>query len=75
MLKFSTYQTTSGLNHYAENEDFELVFIIQKDESTPFVEKKWELREYWYGALEEYKYFSKLSEAKAWANMCNSFLV
>lgn len=75
MLKFSTYKTTGGLNHYAVNEDFELEFIISKDSSTPFAEKKWELREYQYGILEEYKYFSKLSEAKEWASMCNSFLV
>ena len=75
MLKFSTYKTTGGLNHYAENKDFELEFIIVKDAETPFIEKKWELREYQYGILEDCRYFEKLSEAKAWAKLQESYLV
>lgn len=74
MLKFSTYKTVDGLNHYAENKDFELEFIISKDSLTPFAEKKWELREYLYGTFEESKYFSKLADAKKWANTQNSYL-
>tara|TARA_S200002703_G_C3703660_1_gene216128 strand:- start:450 stop:740 length:291 start_codon:yes stop_codon:yes gene_type:complete len=75
MLKFSTYKTTGGLNHYTENKDFELEFIIIKDAETPFIEKIWELREYQYGVLENCRYFEKLSEAKAWANHCNNILI
>lgn len=70
MLKFSTYKTTGGLNHYAENKDFELEFIILRNPTGD-----WELREYQYGVLEEYKYFDKLAEAKAWANKNNDWLV
>ena len=75
MLKFSTYKTTGGLKYYAENKDFELEFIIAKDSETPFKEKRWHLLEYQYGVFEEYKYFDKLSKAKAWANRCNNWLV
>jgi len=70
MLKFSTYKTTGGLNHYAENKDFELEFIIVRHPTGDY-----ELREYQYGVFEEYKYFDKLSKAKAWANRCNNWLV
>jgi hypothetical protein len=69
MLKFSTYKTTGGLNHYAENKDFELEFIILLNPTGDY-----ELREYQYGVLEEYKYFNKLAEAKAWANKNNDYL-
>lgn len=69
MLKFSTYKTTGGLNHYAENKDFELEFIILRNPTGD-----WELREYQYGVFEEYKYFNKLAEAKAWANKNNDWL-
>ena len=75
MLKFSTYKTTGGLNHYAKNKDFELEFIIVKDSHTPFNEKRWELREYQYGAFEEYTYFETLAKAKEYANLCNKWLV
>lgn len=74
MLKFSTYKTVDGLNHYAKNKDFELEFIISKDSLTPFTDQKWQLREYLYGAFEEFKYFSKLADAKKWANTQNSYL-
>ena len=70
MLKFSTYKTTGGLNHYAENKDFELEFIILRNPTGD-----WELRKYQYGTYEGYKYFDKLSEAKAWAKLQESYLV
>ena len=70
MLKFSTYKTTGGLNHYAENKDFELEFIILRNPTGDY-----ELREYQYGVFEEYKYFDKLAKAKEYANRCNNWLV
>jgi hypothetical protein len=70
MLKFSTYKTTGGLNHYAENKDFELEFIILLNPTGDY-----EMREYQYGILEEYKYFDKLADAISWANQCNKWLV
>ncbi len=69
MLKFKTYKTTGGLNHYAENKDWELVFIILRNPTGD-----WELREYQYGVLEQYKYFDKLADAKEWANRQNKWL-
>ena len=69
MLKFKTYKTTSGLNHYAENKDWELVFIILCNPTGD-----WELREYQYGVLEQYKYFDKLADAKECANRQNKWL-
>ena len=69
MLKFSTYKTTGGLNHYAENKDFELEFIILLNPTGDY-----ELREYQYGIFEEYKYFETLAKAKEWANTQNSYL-
>ena len=70
MLKFSTYKTTGGLNHYAENKDLELEFIILRNPTGD-----WELREYQYGILVDCRYFEKLSEAKAWAKLQDSYLV
>ena len=70
MLKFRTYKTNSGLNHYAENKDFELEFIISRK-----LDGDWILGEWQYGVFEKYKNFDKLSEAKAWAKLQDSYLV
>ena len=71
MLKFRTYKATNvSLNHYAENKDFELEFIISRK-----LNGGWQLSEYQYGVFNGYKNFDKLSDAKAWAKLQDSYLV